>query len=170
MSHTKNKVDWCLRKAEKELKETGKHRGLLITKENAEKSKEYIKKAEHNLKLLMHLKNNNFSDWCGPAAFYSVYHCLLAILSKFGYESRNQECTFATIYYLIENKKINLDKSMVEKVAAFDVKNNMEISTIIEIREQYQYGTKLSLEDKTYEDLLSIVKKIMGKTKEIIEG
>src|SRR3989344_8730341 len=148
MSHAKNKVDWCLKKAEKELKETGKHRGLLIIKENAEKSKEHIKKAEHNLKLLMHLKNNNFSDWCGPAAFYSVYHCLLAVLSKFGYESRNQECTFAFIYNLIEENKINFEKEMIKEIMDLYVEESVESHTIIGISEQYQYGTKLSIEDK----------------------
>jgi hypothetical protein len=29
MPHAENKVDWCIKKAEKELKETGKHRGLV---------------------------------------------------------------------------------------------------------------------------------------------
>jgi|SRR3989344_1368101 len=169
MSHAKNKVEWCLRKAEKELKDSNKHRGLIKTKEDKQKAKEHISKAEHNLKLMIHLKKNNFSDWCGPAAFYSVYHCLLAVISKFGYESRNQDCTFALIYSLIEDNKISLDKNMVEKVASLNVNESPGSATITDIREQYQYGTELSLEDKSYEELLGIVKSILGKTKEIIE-
>ncbi|MCX6707870.1 MAG: HEPN domain-containing protein [Candidatus Woesearchaeota archaeon] len=169
MSHAKNKVEWCFKKAEKEMGESGRHRGLLKIKQDKDRAKSHVIKAEHNLKLMIHLKKDDFSDWCGPAAFYSVYHSLLAILSKFGYESRNQECTFAVIYSLIEDKKIDLDKSMIEKVAALDVKESGSAATITNIREQYQYGTKLSLEDKIYEELLGIVKKILGKTKEIIE-
>lgn len=169
MSHAKNKVDWCLRKAKNELKESDKHKGLIKTRADLQKVREHIKKAEHNLKLMIHLKNNNFSDWCGPAAFYSVYHCLLAISLKFGYESRNQECTFALIYSLIEDNKISLDRGMVEMVAALDVKESSGSATITDIREQYQYGTELSLEDKSYEELLEFAKRMLGKAKEIIE-
>jgi len=50
MSHAKNKLDWCLKKAEKELKEHGKHRGLVIIKPDKKQALEHIKKAEHNLK------------------------------------------------------------------------------------------------------------------------
>ena len=49
MSHAKNKLDWCLKKAEKELKEEGTHRGLLQVKPNKVQALEHIRKAEHNL-------------------------------------------------------------------------------------------------------------------------
>lgn len=169
MSHAKNKAEWCFRKAEKEMKESGKHRGLLKTKQDKKMAKEHIAKAKHNLRLMLLLKENDFSDWCGPAAFYSVYHSLLAILSKHGYESRNQECTFAMIYIMIEDKKINIDVNVIEKIASLNMKESSVTATITDIREQHQYGTKLSLEDKTYEDLLAIAKNIIGKSKEMIE-
>lgn len=38
MSHAKNKVEWCLKKAEKELKESRKHRGLVKTKPDLAKA------------------------------------------------------------------------------------------------------------------------------------
>jgi acetyltransferase-like isoleucine patch superfamily enzyme len=40
MSHVENKVNWCLRKAEKEIKEGKKHRGLLKKDENFEEYRE----------------------------------------------------------------------------------------------------------------------------------
>lgn len=46
MSHAKNKVEWCLRKAEKELAEGKKHRGLIKVEPSLEKSKDHISKAE----------------------------------------------------------------------------------------------------------------------------
>lgn len=165
MSHIENKVDWCLKKAEKELKLSNKHRGLIRINPDINKSKDYIKKAEHNLELMIFLKNTKYSDWCSSAAFYSIYHCLLAIISKYGYESRNQECTFALIFHLIETNKIDLDKKLIEKVSTIE---NTETTTT-EIREHYQYGTELTLKDETYKDLLDTAKKILGKTKEIIE-
>lgn len=109
MSHAKNKVEWCLKKAERELKESGKHRGLVNAEPDLKKAKDYINKAEHYLKATEYLKKGDFSDISTSTVFYSMYHCLLAIAVKFGYESRNQECTFALIYSLIEDKKIDFE-------------------------------------------------------------
>ncbi len=168
MNHTENKLDWCLKKAEKELKTSNKHRGLVRIEPNINKSRDHIKKAEHNLELMMYLKNTKYSDWCSSTAFYAIYHCLLAIALKFGYESRNQECTFALIFNLIETNKINLDKKLVEKISTMGVE--ITETTTIGIREHYQYGTELTLKEETYKDLLDTARKILGKTKEIIEG
>lgn len=89
MSHSENKVDWCLKKAEKELQEGDKHRGLVKIKSDQTIVNDYIKKAEHNLKAITAFRDIGYSDWSAPAAFYSIYHCFLAIVTKFGYESRN---------------------------------------------------------------------------------
>lgn len=169
MSHAKNKVEWCLKKAERELKEGGKHRGLARIAPDIAKARGHIDKAEHNLKFMISLKNSEFPDWCGSAAFYAMYHSLLAILAKFGYESGNQECTFALISDLAEDGKISFDTALLKNIASTDPKKQAEKETITEIREQHQYGTKLSMEDRTYEDLLNTVKKILGECKRIIE-
>ena len=109
MSEASNKLDWCLKKAERELKKSGKHRGLIKTNPELEKAREYIKKAEHYLMATDYLKKGNFSDISVSTVFYSMYHCLLAIAAKFGYESGNQECTFALIESLIEDRKIKFE-------------------------------------------------------------
>ena len=101
--------------------------------------------------------------------FYTIYHCFLAILSKFGYETRNQECTFAVIENLIENNKITLDKKDIEKISHFNTEDSQEESSVVSIREKYQYSTKVALENKEYEELLNLAKKIIDRTKEIIE-
>ena len=44
MSHAKNKLDWCLKKAKKELADSPKHRGLVKIEPSADLAKEYIKK------------------------------------------------------------------------------------------------------------------------------
>lgn len=56
MSHAKNKVEWCLKKAGMELEKSGKHRGLVKTRPDAEKAKDYVSKAEHYLKATEYLK------------------------------------------------------------------------------------------------------------------
>lgn len=169
MSLIDNKIDWCLKKAEKELKESGKHKGLVKIKPDVNLARAHIKKAEHNLKAIVDFKNIGYSDWSASAAFYSIYHCLLAIISKFGYESRNQECTFALIYYLIETKKIDLDKRDIEKIHILKPEEQQEQPSVIDIREAYQYGVDLTINDNTFKKLLETAKIILDKTKEIIE-
>ena len=170
MSHSENKVKWCLQKAEKELKSGGKHRGLVKMMPDVELARQHIAKAEHNLKAMISFKKTGFSDWSASAAFYSIYHGFLAVLAKFGYESRNQECTFALINSLIEDKKISLDKKFVEEIHSLDHEERHEAPTIIEIRELEQYGVSISLEDNAYERLLSLAKNALSQVKEIIES
>ncbi|MBI2173521.1 MAG: HEPN domain-containing protein [Candidatus Aenigmarchaeota archaeon] len=167
MSHSKNKVEWCLKKAEKEF-EDGRHKGLVKLAPDMKKARQHIAKAEHNLKFMTTLKDKEFSDWCGSAAFYSIYHSLLAILAKFGYESRNQECTFALVSSMAEDGIISLDSSVLDSIAEMN-DTHAERETITEIREQYQYGTKLSIDDKIYEELLNNAKRILEESKSIIE-
>ncbi len=167
MSHTKNKVDWCLKKAEKELKEGSSHRGLIRIESNTKKAREYIKKAEHYILATDYLKKGNFSDISASTIFYSMYHCLLAIAAKFGYESRNQECTFALMHVLIEEGKIDFELSILDKITSLDLEDKEQ--TIVGIREQYQYGTSLSLKDNLYKELSELAREIISKTKEIVE-
>ena len=102
--------------------------------------------------------------------FYAIYHCFLAILAKFGYETRNQECTFAFIASLIEDKKIAISREDLEKVSALEISETQESpATAVSIRESYQYSTKVSLEDKDYQELFELAKRIIDLTKETLE-
>ena len=170
MSHAKNKVEWCLNKAKKELQEGKKHRGLIKIDADLEKAREHLTKAEHNLKVTIYLQRGGYSDWCSSSLFYMIYHCLLAILVKFGYETRNQECTFALIASLIEDKKITLSQDDLEKVTTLNITETQDSpETAVSIREDYQYSTKVSLENKEYQELLQLAKRILDKTKETLE-
>jgi len=168
MSETKNKLDWCLKKAQKELKGGIKHRGLVEIDPDMILARQHISKAEHYLKATSYLKEGNFSDISTSTIFYSMYHCLLAIASKFGYESRNQECTFALISYLIDENKIEFEKELLNKIYSFKTGEDFQTST--EIREQYQYGTSLTIkDDKLYTELVILAQEVLSQTKVIIE-
>ena len=170
MTHARNKVKWCLNKAEREIKEGRRHRGLVKVKPDTGIARRHIEKAEHNLKATLYLRKGGFTDWCSVTVFYTIYHCFLAILRKFGYESRNQECTFALIRSLTEDGLISLEKEDIDKISRLDVEENQESpKTAVNIREEYQYTTELSLEDETLDKLLVISRKILDKTKTIIE-
>ena len=168
MTHLSNKLEWCLKKAEKELKAGRKHRGLIKTKPNLEEARNHIEKAEHNLRAVAYFNKGGFSDWSMSAVFYCIYHCFLAIALKFGYESRNQECTVALIKSLMEAGKIDIDEKFFYSLEGYDEQERHE-SGVIEKREQYTYGTTIStnhLED--IEKNIELCKDCLDKTKKII--
>jgi uncharacterized protein (UPF0332 family) len=167
MSEAKNKVEWCLKKAKKELETSAKHRGLVKAKPRLDEAKKHIAKAEHNFKAALSFEKTGFSDWSVSAAFYTIYHCLLAIIIKFGYASRNQECTAALTEYLKEEGEIILSQEIIEAVKAVDIEERHE-TNIISLRENFQYGTATSIEDKKLEELKNLCRKAIDETKRII--
>ena len=70
---------------------------------------------------------------------------------------------------MIEDKKITIEKEDLEKISSFNADEAQEKSDMISIREEYQYSTKVSLEDRAYEEMITLSKKILDQTKEIIE-
>ncbi len=166
MTHAENKLHWCLKKGEKEGR---KHRGLRKIPLGAELAADHIRKAEHNLLVMEHLISVNFHDWAVHASFYAHYHCLLAVLHKFGYESRNQECTFAAVECLIEEEKITMEKSDLHSIFAADRHDDLEQADIVGLREKFQYGTETSYEKKKLNELLEQTKSFIEKTKVIMQ-
>ena len=166
MTQAANKVEWCLRKAQKEGTE---HRGLVRIQPNLKEAQAHLRKAGHYLDATFYLKEGAFSDICASTLFYVMYQSLLAIGLKFGYESRNQECTFAVIASLIDDKRITLERNVLEKVSTLNLMEAREApDTAISLREEYQYSTKVSLENKEYQELLQLAKSILDQTKEIL--
>ena len=157
MGQPENKLKWCLRKAEKEGKD---HRGLKKVPPDMNKANQHIAKALHNLSAMQYLIKGGFVDWAVSAGFYTMYHCLLAVLAKHGYESRNQECTFAVIEVLIEEKQSDITLEQLKKIASFDEEAASE--EVIKIREKFQYGTETILDN-------TIVKKLVDEATEFIE-
>ena len=152
----------------KSLGKSPKHRGLLEVKPSIEEARKHIAKAEHNLKAITSFRKTGFSDWSLAAGFYCIYHCFLAIALKFGYESRNQTRTIALIEWLREEEKINIDKKFIEMLKYAEIEELQE-SKIIEMREQYTYGTETSIDDETkIKELLQTCKEVIDATKGIV--
>jgi uncharacterized protein (UPF0332 family) len=156
-----------LNKAKRELKETGLHRGLVEGVHDDRMARMHIAKAEHNLSAALFFQKNNYSDWSASAFFYCIYHCLLAIIRKYGYESRNQECTFATVDMLKEQGKIKLDKKFIDTLNINKSKED-NLSTI-KIREDFQYGTEIEFSQKDeFAHLTELCKECLAATREIV--
>ena len=168
MSKAKNMVKWCLNKAKRELEKGQKHRGLIQIKPDEKLAQDYLAKAEHNLEVFMLNKEHEFYDWTINMGFYVMYHCFLAIITKFGYETRNQECTLALIESLVENKKIDDDfKRYIETMKS---STKEEEKQIMPMRETYQYTPIIDIDVKKVEELLEICQDMIKDTKGIIQS
>ena len=168
MSQASNKVKWCLNKAKKELEESDLHRGLVKVEKDSKLAEQHITKAEHNLKAAIYFEKGGFSDWSASAFFYCVYHCFLAILRKFGYESRNQECTIAMIEMLKEEGKIDIDEKFIDTLKITNIEEVQE-SNVIKLRENFQYGVDLEFKEKQeFNKLVDLCKEVIYKTRDII--
>mgnify|MGYP001557892926 FL=1 len=174
MSQASKSVEWCLKKAIKEVEECKKlgkrvkHRGLLKISPNIDEARKHLAKAEHNLQGITRFKDIGFSDWSISAGFYGVYHCFLAIAAKFGYESGNQTCTISLMEYLKEEKKIKLDQKFIDLLKYEEMEERAE-NKIIGLREDYTYGIQISVEDETkLNELQKVCKELIDIAKEII--
>src|SRR3989338_4293103 len=154
-SQASKHVDWCVKKAEKEIEESRKqkkkvqHRGLRKIEPNRKRAIGHLEKAAHNLEVFNLLRKNNSSDWSITAGFYTLYHCFLAIAVKFGYESRNQTCTIMLMEMLQEEGKIKINPEIIEFMKYEEVENEHE-NSIIELREDYTYGVELEVKDEKH--------------------
>ena len=162
MSQASNKVKWCLNKAKKELEESEMHRGLVEKEQDYKTAALHVAKARHNLNAALFFEKNNYSDWSASAFFYCIYHCFLAILRKFGYESRNQECTIAVIEMLKEQGKIAIDDKFISTLKIRQAKEDEH--SVIKIREDFQYGTDIEFHRKEeFEKLTQLCKEATNK-------
>lgn len=147
----KTKLDWCLEKEQRLKKITP----------NKEKAKEHLNKAEHNLKAMIHSKKGGFTDWSVAQSYYTIYHALLAIAYKNGYESKNHECTLTLIEKLIQEKK--LTEITTEEIQ--QIRNNKQPQQDTKaLREDYQYGVRTKAEETLLEQLEKQAKNILEKT------
>ena len=167
MSQVDKMVKWCLNKAKKELEKGESHRGLVKIEPDIEEAKRHLEKAEHNFKAISAFEKIGFSDWSISAVFYTIYHCFSAIASKFGYESRNQICTVALMQSLNEEKKIDIDDDIIQALQTMEQYKKKE-GTVIELRENFQYGTDMSVEGKTLSELRQLCQRAVEETKRVI--
>ena len=155
MSIHEGKLNWCLR-SEKRMKRIDP---------NSKLSKEHIEKAKHNLKAADFNIHGGFSDWAVSQLYYAMYHSLLAVLFKKGFESKNHECTINTIEYLIEKKEINLDK---EDTTFIRTTEQMTQKDAKSLREEFQYGTKTEVNKILLNELIKKSKEIVEKVEVIL--
>lgn len=153
----KTKLDWCLEK-DTRMRRIKPDKGL---------AKEHIIKAKHNLEAMHYSIEGGFEDWAVSQAYYAMYPALLAILSKNGYESLNHECTIVTVQHLIEQKKIRLD---AKDIAFIRTTEQMTKKDAKSLREEFQYGTKTSVNKTLLQAMVQNAKEILEKIEVALQG
>ncbi len=155
MSESEDRLKWCLESKKRMRK----------IKPNDKLSKEHIEKAKHNLKAADYNVQGHFDDWAVSQFYYAMYHALLAILFKKGFESKNHECTISTVEFLIETKEISLD---MEDLLFIRTTEQMTTKDAKSLREEFQYGTKTDVNKVLLTELLQKSKAIVEKIEVIL--
>ncbi|MEK6886107.1 MAG: HEPN domain-containing protein [Nanoarchaeota archaeon] len=150
MLKTKPKLDWCL-DSEKRMRMIPPNNNL---------SKGHIAKARHNLNAADYNAKGGYDDWTISQAYYAMYHGLLAILFKKGFESKNHECTINAIEYLMETKQISFSK---EDLAFIRTAEQMTTKDAKSLREEFQYGTQTVANKAVLSNMLKVSKDIVER-------
>ena len=160
MPHIDKHLKWC-------LKDT---RRLIKTRPDSGLAQKHLKKSEYNYGVVQTLESLKIYDWALNVGFYAIYHCFLAILAKYGYESRNQACTISALLSLINEKKLSLDKELVRQFDTLDVEKNITSPTVRESRELSTYGVETSIDLQQLKRVKELVLKVQRETIMILEG
>ena len=151
-------LKWCLKDAKR----------LVKTKPDLDLAQKHVKKSEYNYGVVQTLERLKNYDWAFNVGFYSIYHCFLAILAKYGYESRNQACTITVLHTLIKNKKLDLDKDLITQFDTLDVEKNITNPTIRERREFFTYGVETSIDLQQLKKIKELILKVQRETIRIL--
>lgn len=161
MGRIDNALKWCLCQGEKN---GDKHTGLKKIDKNKGESINQLKKANSDLGTMQYLYDGNKTDWVASAAFYAMYHSLLAVLYRLGYESRNQECTIIAIENFMQEGVIKLEQKYVDMIRSLQDDKDAR-----SIREEMQYGSKTIMEKRRCEMLMNQAKEFVERISEVLQ-
>jgi len=152
-------LKWCLKDP----------RRLIKTKSSLDLAQKHVKKSEYNYSIVQTLEKLKIYDWALNVGFYAIYHCFLAILAKYGYESRNQTCTITVLLTLINEQKLNLDRDLVTQFDTLDVETNINNPTVKESRELSTYGVETSIDLQQPKKIKELVLIVQRETIRLLE-
>lgn len=148
-----------------------RHQGLRKIRPTDDVIQGHLAKAIHNFEAMTNFHDSKYSDWSASAAFYALYHGLLALLAQRGYESRNQSCTFALIEDLIAQGDMeNISPADLKEIFDRDVTTDLAHSRkILDIRERMQYSTRTALAEEEFHALKKRTKELFDNIRLEIE-
>lgn len=157
----------CFMGAKKDDAKGRKHKGLLIIKPNQMLAEEYIIKAKQNLEFCEVYKNKGVDYKLPEEWFYTLYYCALAILSKFGVESRSQRCTAAFLWYMKNKELIDYSDEFIERITVYRKK---EEKSDVDRRESARYGAGIKIPEieQDYEKMMGVCRSAIAQGEEIV--
>src|SRR3989338_112615 len=161
------KIFECFSLAKKEEEKGKKHKGLVFVKQDNKKAEEYIKKAKVNLQLCDLYKKQRLDYKIPEEWFYSQYYCALAILTKFGVESRSQRCTALFLRYVKNKNLIDYSDEFIDRIMVYKEK---EEKTDVDEREKARYGSSVQSEEimQKYDFMMNVCRKCISTCEEIV--
>ena len=163
---TFEEVKACFISAIKEEQKHKKHKGLLVVKVAQRVAEEYILKAKEELELCELFKERGTDYKIPEQWYYTLYYCALAILAKFGVESRSQRCTALFLQYLKDKKLIEYATDFIDKLIVYKEKDK---ESEVDKREEARYSSWIKNEEvrKRYKVMMDVCKEAISQTEEI---
>lgn len=163
----KPEVNNCFSSAIKDEEKGKKHKGLLFVRRDDTRAEEYVQKAKTNLGTCAFYKKQRLDYKIPEEWFYSMYYCALAILAKFGVESRSQKCTALFLHYVKEKGLIDYDDEFIGRITVYTVK---EAETDVDEREKARYGSSVESEDimEKYDFMMDVCTRCISACEEIV--
>ncbi len=157
----------CFRTAEKDEKKGKKHKGLLLGKPNNKVAEEYIQKAKMELELCEIYKQKGIDYKIAEEWFYTLYYCALAILAKFGIETRSQKYTALFLKHIQNRGLIEYDGEFIKRITVYSEKGE---KSEVDEREESRYSSAIKNEkiSERYEEMTNLCKKAMSQAEEIV--
>lgn len=160
-------VKECFVNARKDEKKGKKHKGLLFVGEDTRKAEDYIRKAKTNLEICGLYKKQRLDYKIPEEWFYTMYYCALAILAKFGIESRSQKCTALFLRHVKDQGLIKYDDAFIERITVY---SNKEETSDVDEREKARYGSSVKSEEimQKYNLMMDLCRKCVDQGETIV--
>ena len=157
----------CFLNALKNEKKGKKHKGLLLKKSDDAEAKRYIQKAKESLEFCELCRQKEYDYKIPEEWFYTLYYCALAILSKFGIETRSQKYTALFLQYVKDKGLIDYDLEFINRIMVYTKKG--EESEVDEREDaRYSSSTKIERVNERYLEMTMLCKRAIEQAEEII--
>lgn len=159
------KLRECFKKAMEDEKKGIKHKGLLVSTPNDASAREYIKKAKESLELCDYYRQRGTDYKIPEEWFYALYYCGLAILAKFGVETRSQKYTALFLQYVQAKGIIAYDAEFIKRITVHTKKGE---SSEVDEREEARYGSEIKIEkvSKRYDGMMELCNRAIEQCQE----
>lgn len=126
---------------------------------------------EHNHSIKKAFSNKTFYDWCITIYYYALYHAVLALVVKIGYESKNHLATISAVALFYYHKDNILDKKDIQFIIEHIDIDKEEIGMLLDsknireracygVDESFQLGQAISMQKKTA-DFVNKIKSLL---------